>query len=51
MKQDVTQRKKSKMALTAHTRLEVLQVFKLLQSVRLEDRDQISKLCTQGIPM
>lgn len=39
------------MALTAQSRLEILQVFKLLQSVVLEDTAQISKLCAQGIPM
>nr|XP_009858292.1 ankyrin repeat and EF-hand domain-containing protein 1 [Ciona intestinalis] len=39
------------MAVTAESRLETLQVYKLLQSVRKEDTLSISKLCTQGIPM
>ncbi|XP_028407753.1 ankyrin repeat and EF-hand domain-containing protein 1-like [Dendronephthya gigantea] len=34
----------------AQTRLEQLQVLKLLQSVRAEDRTQIEKLATNGIP-
>ncbi len=32
------------------TRLEQLQVLKLLQSVRAEDKTQIEKLATNGIP-
>jgi len=39
------------MAVTAESRLETLQVYKLLQCVRQEDTEQITKLCTQGIPM
>nr|CAB3221664.1 ankyrin repeat and EF-hand domain-containing protein 1 [Phallusia mammillata] len=39
------------MAVTAESRLETLQVYKLLQCVRQEDTTQITKLCTQGIPM
>ena len=34
----------------AQDRLEQLQVLKLLQSVRLEDVDQIEKLTTHGVP-
>ena len=34
----------------AQTRLEQLQVLKLLQSVRAEDKTQIEKLATHGIP-
>ena len=34
----------------AQTRLEQLQVLKLLQSVRAEDKTQIEKLATNGIP-
>ncbi|XP_076801547.1 ankyrin repeat and EF-hand domain-containing protein 1-like isoform X1 [Clavelina lepadiformis] len=39
------------MAVTAESRLEILQVYKLLQSVRQEDTYQVNKLCLQGIPM
>ena len=34
----------------AQTRLEQLQVLKLLQSVRAEDKTQIEKLATNGVP-
>lgn len=34
----------------AQTRLEHLQVLKLLQSVRAEDKTQVEKLATHGIP-
>lgn len=34
----------------AQDRLEQLQVLKLLQSVRIEDVEQIEKLTTHGVP-
>ncbi|XP_077998571.1 ankyrin repeat and EF-hand domain-containing protein 1-like [Glandiceps talaboti] len=34
----------------AQTRLEILQIHKLLQCVRQEDREQIEKLCSHGVP-
>lgn len=34
----------------AQTRLQVMQVTKLLQCVREGDKEQISKLCTNGVP-
>ncbi|XP_070577178.1 ankyrin repeat and EF-hand domain-containing protein 1-like [Ptychodera flava] len=34
----------------AETRLEILQIHKLLQCVRQEDREQIEKLCNHGVP-
>lgn len=42
-------RRENKMSV-AQTRLEQLQVLKLLQSVRAEDETQIEKLATHGIP-
>ncbi|XP_002732960.1 ankyrin repeat and EF-hand domain-containing protein 1-like, partial [Saccoglossus kowalevskii] len=34
----------------AESRLEILQVHKLLQCVRHEDKEQIEKLCSNGVP-
>jgi ankyrin repeat protein len=36
---------------TAQTRLEILQICKLLQCVREEDKEQIKKLVDSGVPL
>ena len=36
--------------MTAKTRLEVQQIYKLLQSVRHDDFDEINKLIDEGVP-
>jgi len=51
MKGDVVENKRLQGSILANSRLEILQIYKLLQCVRQEDRMQITKLCTQGVPM
>ena len=34
----------------AQTRLEILQIHKFLQCVRNQDKEQIEKLCSHGVP-